>query len=434
MKVLSRLIIGKESKNTEKRNIIWNMAGSFLYAFASMVLTIAVVQLAGEDAGGIFTFAFTTFGQHMFMMAYFGIRPFQITDTQNKYSFGDYLGLRLLTCGGALLVGLVYVFINDYTFEKAAVVFLMVVYKVVDALADTYEAEFQRSGRLYLTGKSNAFRTILSVTVFLTVLAVTKDLVTASFWAAAAQAAGFLVFDVMVIRELPNVDWRPGAGKKIGLFKETALLFLSAVLDFYIFSASKYAIEDCMADRDMAVYGAIFMPTSVINLVAGFVIRPYLTKLSLSWELGKIRQFVKLVGQLAGIIAALTVLAVGGAWFLGIPVLSMLYPNLKYALLECREALVLIIAGGALNAYMNLFYYSLVIMKKQKFIFCVYGLVGVLAVLISKPFVRQSGILGGALAYVLLTAALMASFGVIALGGILERVWKSGRSGGLRQS
>ena len=56
------------------------MIGSFLYAFASMVLSIAVVQLAGEDAGGVFTFAFTTFGQHMFMAAYFGIRPFQITD------------------------------------------------------------------------------------------------------------------------------------------------------------------------------------------------------------------------------------------------------------------------------------------------------------------------------------------------------------------
>ena len=65
MELISRLIIGKKSKNPEKRDIIWNMAGSFLYAFASMVLSIAVVQIAGRDAGGIFTFAFTTFGQHM---------------------------------------------------------------------------------------------------------------------------------------------------------------------------------------------------------------------------------------------------------------------------------------------------------------------------------------------------------------------------------
>jgi len=422
MKAVSRLIIGKESKNTEKRNIIWNMVGSFLYAFASMVLTIAVVQIAGEDAGGIFTFAFTTFGQHMFMMAYFGIRPFQITDMGYKYSFGDYLGLRLLTCGAALLVGLSYVAVSHYTFEKAAAVFLMVVYKVIDALADTYEAEFQRNGRLYLTGKSNAFRTILSVTIFLTALAATKDLVTASIWAVGAQALGFFVFDVCVIRELPDIDWKSEAGKKFRLFKDNTLLFFSAVLDFYVFSASKYAIDDCMLDKDMAVYGAIFMPTSVINLVAGFVIRPYLTKLSLNWERGRLRQFAGIVGRIAAIIAALTVLAVGGAWFLGIPVLSLLYPNLRYALVECRGALTLIIVGGALNAYMNLFYYSLVIMKKQKFIFGVYGLVSLMAVLISNPFVRRGGIFGGALAYVLLTAALMVLFGLICLWGIVEKI------------
>ena len=75
----------------------WNMVGSFLYAFASMVLSIAVIQLVGEDLGGIFTFGYSTFGQHMFMVAYFGIRPFHITDTESRYSFGEYLRLRYLT-------------------------------------------------------------------------------------------------------------------------------------------------------------------------------------------------------------------------------------------------------------------------------------------------------------------------------------------------
>lgn len=421
MEALLRLIIGSGEKNQEKKNFIWNTIGSFLYAFASMVLSIAVVQIAGEDAGGIFTFAFTTFGQHMFMVAYFGIRPFQITDTGNRYSFGDYLGLRHITCAAALATGLGYVMINGYSMEKTAVVLLMVAYKVIDALADTYEAEFQRSGRLYLTGKSNAFRTILSVSVFLTVLAVTKVLVTASVAAVAAQIAGFLVFDVLVIRKLPEIDWISRAGKKFRLFKDNALLFLSAVLDFYIFSASKYAIERCMADRDMAVYGAIFMPTSVINLVAGFVIRPYLTKLALSWELGEVKRFVRTIGQLAAIIAALSVLAVGGAWFLGIPVLSLLYSNISYALRECRTALVMIIIGGALNAYMNLFYYSLVIMKMQPFIFVIYGIVGAMAVMISTPFVMSGGIFGGALAYTILTGTIAALFGLAVLFGVIKK-------------
>ncbi len=415
MEGIARLIIGKESADPEKRNIVWNMIGSFLYAFASMVLTIAVVRIAGGDAGGIFTFAFTTFGQHMFMVGYFGIRPFQITDTANRYSFGDYLGLRFMTCAFALAFGLVYVFANGYTFEKAATVFLMVVYKVIDALADTYEAEFQRQGSLYLTGKSNAFRTLISVSVFLVALAATRELVPASMAAVAAQIAGFAVFDAAVIRALPSVDWKSYPGRKAQLFRDNLLLFFSVILDFYIFSAAKYAVENHMLDRDMAVFGAIFMPTSVINLVAGFVIRPYLTKLSLEWELGRTGRFGRLIGRLAAVIAALTVLAVGGAWFLGIPVLGLLYSNLNDALKECRPALVLIILGGALNAFMSLFYYALVIMKKQKMIFAGYAAVSVLAVVLSGRFVAQSGIFGGALSYLILMAVLAAVFGAAAL-------------------
>ena len=394
----ARLIIGDGSAVSEQKNIIWNMIGSFLYAFASMVLSIAVVQLAGEDAGGVFTFAFTTFGQHMFMAAYFGIRPFQITDTGEKYTFGDYLGLRLITCGLAILVGFGYVMVSGYTFEKAAIVFLMVVYKVIDALADTYEAEFQRGGRLYLTGKSNAFRTILSVACFLGSLALTGELLTASIWAVGAQIRRLSPVRCPCDPGTPGMStWKSGRGKKFQLFRDNILLFFSVVLDFYIFSASKYAIEAHMADRDLAVYGAIFMPTSVINLVAGFVIRPYLTKLAVDWETGHLKAFRKIIRNLALIIAALTVLAVGGAWLLGIPVISLLYPNLREGLSTCRVALVLIIIGGALNAFMNLFYYSLIIMQKQKFIILGYAFVSVLAVLSSGWFVRMGGIQGGCL-------------------------------------
>lgn len=415
MEALSRLIIGDWTKNLEKRNMVWNMIGSFLYAFASMVLTIAVVQIAGEDAGGIFTFAFTTFGQHMFTVGYFGIRPFQITDTSDRYSFGDYFGLRLMTCAFALAVGLAFVLVNDYTVEKAGVVFFMVVYKVIDALADTYEAEFQRRGHLHLTGKANAFRTAISVTAFLCMLAATKNLLSASMVAVQAQVVGFLIFDAMIIRYLSDVNWKSEKGKKFQLLRINTVLFFSVILDFYIFSAAKYAIEGNMLDRDMALFGAIFMPTSVINLVANFVIRPYLTKLSIVWAAEDMRKFIGLLGQLSAVIAALTVLAVGGAWLLGIPVLSILYPNLSYMLAECRPALILIILGGALNAYMCLFYYALVIMEKQRFIFVGYVLVGALAVLISGPFVRSGGIFGAALSYTILMAVLMAIFGALIL-------------------
>ena len=48
MSWLGKLLIGGD-RQIEKRNMSWNMLGSFLYALASMVLTIAVIQIVGED-------------------------------------------------------------------------------------------------------------------------------------------------------------------------------------------------------------------------------------------------------------------------------------------------------------------------------------------------------------------------------------------------
>lgn len=431
IKHLSDALIGGDGQ-IEKRNMSWNMAGSFLYALASMVLTIAVIQIVGEDEGGIFSFAYSTFGQHMFMVAYFGIRPFQITDTRQRFTFGEYLRLRMMTCAAALLVGLIYVTVinSDYAFIKAATVFLMVAYKVIDGFADAYEAEFQRDGRLYLTGKSNAFRTILSVAIFLGSLSMTHNLVGSCLAAVMAQLLGVCLFDFSVIRYLPQVDWKVRPGRVGALFRENVVLFLSVILDFYVFSAAKYAIEGNMADKYQAVFGAIFMPTSVINLVAGFVIRPYITKLSSQWEKNAMTEFAGTVGRLALIIAVLTVIAVGGAWILGIPVLSMLYPKIAYMLKECRMALVFIILGGAFNAYVNLFYYALIIMQEQKRIFLGYVVVTAAALLISSPCVKAAGLLGGSLSYLILMSALTACFGLTSLLMYRRRTQEIKRAGG----
>lgn len=72
-----------------------------------------------------------------------------------------------------------YVFLNGYSFEKAAVVFLMVVYKVIDALAVPMSGIPERRAALS-DGKTQRLRTILSVGVFLASLAYTKDLAAAS--------------------------------------------------------------------------------------------------------------------------------------------------------------------------------------------------------------------------------------------------------------
>ena len=78
IKYLANALIGGDGQ-IEKRNMSWNMIGSFLYALASMVLTIAVIQIVGEDEGGIFSFAYSTFGQHMFITTVLNSTSVQLT-------------------------------------------------------------------------------------------------------------------------------------------------------------------------------------------------------------------------------------------------------------------------------------------------------------------------------------------------------------------
>lgn len=412
-------------ENIEKKNMLWNIAGSFCYAFASILLSFLVMRIVGDEAGGIFAFGFSTFGQQMFTVAYFGIRPFQITDGKGEYSFGDYLRHRCLTAGFAVVISAVYLawtaITGNYSTGKAAAVFLLALYKIIDGFADVYESEFQRQGHLYLTGKSNTFRTILSVCAFLAGLLLgiqnrtpEQSLVIACVCAVAAQVAGVVLFNGSVIGKLKGIEWEKHKGKNRELFAKTGLLFLSVFLDFYIFSAAKYAIDSNLNDAVSGYFNLIFMPTSVIYLVANFVIRPFLTKLTVFWTEGEFHRFRNLLGQIGALIAGLTILAAGavlllGKWVLGIMEL-LLGVGYEGKLVPYHMAFVLIVAGGGFYAFGNLMYYALVIMRQQKRIFAVYVMVTVCAVVLAPVLVIRQGINGASVAYLCFMALLMTGF------------------------
>lgn len=407
-------LLMKTGMSLEKENMIWNMTGSFFYAFASMVLSFLVLRIAGEEQGGIFSFGFSTVGQQMFLLAYFGIRPFHITDGTNQYRFGDYLHHRYVTCAMALLLGAGYLACIGYSWQKAQIIFLLIVYKVIDGFADVYESEFQRQGCLYLTGRSNTFRTILSVGVFLATLVSGAGLFAACAAAVLGQIAGVVLFDIVVLRELKRVDYGWSAKQGVSLTASSILLFVSVFLDFYIFSAAKYAIDAHLGDAASGYFNVIFMPTSVINLAAGFVIRPFLTYLTDCWNEHRFSDFKKKLLTIMAVIGGLTVLAVGGTVVLGRPVLALLEwllgKSYSGTLTALWPAFIMIVLGGGFYAVLNLYYYALVILRRQKLIFGIYAVLTVLAAILAPRLTVALGIFGASFAYLILMIVMAAGF------------------------
>jgi O-antigen/teichoic acid export membrane protein len=404
----------------DRQNMLWNIAGSFCYAFASMVLSFLVMRTVGENEGGIFAFGFSTLGQQMFIIAYFGIRPFQITDGKGEYSFGDYLEHRIRTCILAVAVGAGFLTFmcaaGKYNAYKALILLLLVIYKVIDGYADVYESEFQRQGSLYLTGKSLFFRTILSVALFFGTLVSFQNLFLSCVAAAAAQGAGLFLFDLDVIHALPSVDWKKQENSIKGITGSTAFLFVSVFLDFYIFSSAKYAIDANMSNAASGYFNLIFMPTSVIYMVANFVIRPYLTKLTKLWDENSLTEFKNELRKLGLMVLGLTVVAALGTVILGKWALSVMERLLgaSYAgkLTAYHGAFILIVLGGGFYALANLMYYALVIMRRQRAIFGIYAAAAAVAWFLSRGLVRRFEINGAAVCYLLLMLGLVGGFGL----------------------
>lgn len=398
------------------------MIGSMVYAISSMVLGIVVTRIVGDVMGGIFFFAFSTLGQQLYIIAYFGMRPIQVTDTGFEHSFFEYLRFRILTSALAMLCGVLYSLMFADDSYRFTVYLAIIAYKVGDGVIDCMESEFQRRGKLYKTGQSLLVRTVFSLGVFIVVLTVTKSLLISSLTlplALAAGFAGYLLRNYKDFSDVPDASAghavrevsRSVAQSVSALFHSAKWLFISSFLDLYIFAAAKFAVNDFLGEEANAYFSIIFIPTSIINLMAGFIIRPVLTKLSLDFEQGRIREFRSLVLKISAMIAALTALGMGAAYLFGIPVLEVLLGESAVEVLRSlRIPLVLVILGGGFYAILNLIYYALVILKRKGSIFVIYLIGTVMAYFVCMHMVRRGGLFGAALSYVLVMFVMMMMF------------------------
>lgn len=425
MDIIGRLMLGGD-ENRERRNLIWNMLGSAVYAVTSMLLGVAAIRILGDEEGGIVFFAFSTLGQQLYIVSYFGMRPVQMTDMSWRFSFGDYRAFRLLSTGASLLCLALYILLFAKSRSIAAIWAAMVGYKITDGLADCYETEYQRQGRLYMTGKSNFLRTIFSAAVFLFILAISGDVVLGSLAFLAAGMLSVYVFAIRPLRLIEGVDYRKKKATILPLFHLGKWLFLSSFIDIYVFAAAKYAVNSHLGNEANAYFSLIFIPTSIINLMAGFIIRPALTKLSIAYERGERGRFLREIRKILLWIIGFTALGAAGGKLLGIRFLALIVGRERETLMIYEDALVLLILGGGFYALLNLLYYILVIINERSAIFITYSISAVTAYFLSRYLVRRFGMSGAAVAYLLLMLLLSGMFAAVF---IKKMFFKSALSG-----
>lgn len=404
---IKKLLLGK---GCSKRDIfIWNMLGSMANALATLFLTVMVTRITGENIAGIFVYAYAI-AQQMQTVGFYEMRPYQSTDLQKTYSFSTYLASRIIT--GSLMLGasIILVFLSGVDWYTALIIILVCVLKSFDVFDDVYLGLFQQNGRLDITGKTLFFRVVSSTIAFLLTLFLTQNLIITCLVSIVVSLFCLIILDLQLAGEFadPKPDFSIKPLKKLLL--TCTPLFVGSFMLQYINNAPKFSIQNVMAPEMLTYYNALFMPTFVINLFSGFILKPLLTPMSICWLEEQYKRFASLIAKLIVGIFVFTGLFMIGGYFVGIPILSLVY---AVDLAPYRIELLIMLLSGAFNAFSVVFYYAITVMRKQTISIIIYIIMALLSFLFSPLFVKGLGLMGAALVYLIIEIVMSALFFII---------------------
>lgn len=406
--------------NIERNSYIWNMSGSMLAAFQSVIMLMILTRVLGLVEAGILTIAYAN--ANLFQnIGKYGMRNFQVSDVKGEFNFSEYKVSRIVTAIAMIAVSFIYVIYtainNDYTVEKTQIILWMCLFRVVDVIEDVYCALYQSKNRLDIGAKIMTLRQVLTLVVFGAGVVILKDLLLALIVSTVVTAL-LLIFFVKCTYGFFDIKSEKAEWKKVFvLLKVCFPLFAGAFLSFYIGNAPKYAIDAMLTDELQACYGFIAMPVFVVGLLNNFIFNPILFRMSMLWEEGKKKAFVIRTVCQVGIVGGITGVCILGAYLLGIPVLSWLYNT---DLAPYKTELLILLLGGGFLGLSGLLNAVITIMREQKKLMWGYVIVSVLAYVCSNRVVAAYGMMGAAVLYTVLIGALCVIFAGMFVYGVMK--------------
>lgn len=400
----------KERQVTEKEIYLWNMIGSVLNVTASVFFLIAVTRLTENSQSDAFNLGWSV-AYLMLTIGAFSVRMYQATDVKEQYSFRQYSILRYITVAAMGLASVLYVILNRHTTLEMAAILLLCAYKAIEALSDLFQGRFHQKERLDLAGKAMSARIVMSVVAFVAALLVTHDVIVSCVAINVVSLACLGLFDIRFLYStgLQSKEKREGELSKIpGLALQCLPLFLNAFLLMFVFNEPKEAIADAiaggvLADGAQTAYSVLFMPSLALNLLI-LVLYPLITKMALLWASGNAKGYVTLLLRIVGALTAMSVVILGVAYLIGIPVLEILF---GIDLDGKRTLFLILLAGGCCNALMNVFSNAITVIRKHYALLPGCLVVAGLVWFYAHRMVNSEGLLGAGKVFLISQAALL---------------------------
>lgn len=391
---------------TKKSIYFWNSFGSVCNAASSFLFLIVVTRILGPVEGGIFSIAFAI-AQLMWAVANFEIITFQVTDIDDKFSFNQYHSTKIILFLFSILLGIALSILRGYNSYKITIVILLCIFKGLDAYSAVFFGLFQKKERLDIAGKSTSYRILISIAIFIFCIVFFKNMLIASSAIIVFTVLWILFCDVAIAKKFTLVGFDFNFFKIKQLIIDCFPLFIASYILISIGNQPRYAIDTYYTAVIQNYFGILIMPVAIVNLLSFFILRPLITKLSLFWNNKEYKKLSQIILKVIFYICCITFVCIIGGYFLGPPILSIVF---NVDLNAYRMPLCILLLGGGISAIISLLYNFIAIMRKQKMLLLGYIICYIVSILISKPLVKKYEIIGGSVTYLISMIILLFSF------------------------
>lgn len=378
-----------------RKNILWNIIGATTNAFNSLLFTIIVTRINGTNDAGIFTYAFATACLLYVIGVYLG-RTYQVTDINEENTNNDYIYNRITTCVIMLILSILFVMIKNYDIYKATIIVSLCGFKCIEAFSEVFYGIIQKNEELYKVGISMTAKAILGVLIFLLIDVITKNLIFSCVSIIIVNILFLIFYDIKNSKKAGLEIKKYNNKGNMRLLKIGFLTFFLTFLGLYLINAPRYAIDDLSTNEIQTIFGIIIMPATFMGLLGQFIIQPALTKFSNFMKNKEYEKLKNITIKILSLISILGIIVLVVAYFLGIPVLELVYGiNLSPYFIS----FIIIMIGAILYSIQVISSAILISMRKILAQVIIYSAISIISTFMSYYLVKGFDILGASISY-----------------------------------
>ena len=378
-----------------QKNILWNIIGATTNAFNSLLFTIIVTRINGTNDAGIFTYAFATACLLYVIGVYLG-RTYQVTDINEENTNNDYIYNRITTCVIMLILSILFVMIKNYDIYKATIIVSLCGFKCIEAFSEVFYGIIQKNEELYKVGISMTAKAILGVLIFLLIDVITKNLIFSCVSIIIVNILFLIFYDIKNSKKAGLEIKKYNNKGNMRLLKIGFLTFFLTFLGLYLINAPRYAIDDLSTNEIQTIFGIIIMPATFMGLLGQFIIQPALTKFSNFMKNKEYEKLKNITIKILSLISILGIIVLVVAYFLGIPVLELVYGiNLSPYFIS----FIIIMIGAILYSIQVISSAILISMRKILGQVIIYSAISIISTFMSYYLVKGFDILGASISY-----------------------------------